>query len=55
MDIADRLIDSVSARFYLLACHPHVGRRRDEDLRLVCGAFPWASTSSSTDPKGRTC
>src|SRR5258708_35113775 len=40
IDIADRLIDSVSARFYLLACHPHVGRRRDEDLRPGLRSFP---------------
>jgi toxin ParE1/3/4 len=39
-DIADRLIDSISARFYLLACHPHVGRRRDEDLRTGLRSFP---------------
>src|SRR6202171_971432 len=40
IDIADRLIDSISARFYLLACHPHVGRRRDEDLRPGLRSFP---------------
>jgi len=33
IELADRLIDSISARFYLLACHPHIGRHRDEDLR----------------------
>jgi hypothetical protein len=27
IEIADRLIDSICQRFYLLACHPHVGRR----------------------------
>jgi len=31
--IADRLIDAITARFVLLATHPHAGRRRDEDLR----------------------
>jgi toxin ParE1/3/4 len=35
IDIADRLIDSISARFY-----PHVGRRRDEDLRPGLRSFP---------------
>jgi toxin ParE1/3/4 len=40
IEIADRLIDSISARFYLLACHPHVGRRRDEDLRPGLRSFP---------------
>ena len=33
IDVADRLIDSITARFALLARQPHIGRRRDEDLR----------------------
>jgi len=33
VDVADRVIDSITARFALLATHPYVGRRRDEDLR----------------------
>jgi toxin ParE1/3/4 len=40
IEIADRFIDSVTERFYLLACHPHVGRRRDEDLRPGLRSFP---------------
>jgi toxin ParE1/3/4 len=40
VDIADRLIDSISERFYLLASHPHIGRRRDEDLRQGLRSFP---------------
>jgi toxin ParE1/3/4 len=40
IDITDRLIDSICQRFYLLACHPHVGRRRDEDLRTGVRSFP---------------
>ena len=40
IEIADRLIDSISARFYLLAHHPQIGRRRDEDLRLGLRSFP---------------
>jgi toxin ParE1/3/4 len=40
IEIADRLIDSISARFYLLAAHPHLGRRRDEDLRPGLRSFP---------------
>jgi plasmid stabilization system protein ParE len=32
VEIADRLIDSITERFFLLAAHPHTGRRR-EDLR----------------------
>ena len=40
MDIADRLIDSITDRFFLLADYPHLGRARDEDLR-------WAAELSS--------
>jgi toxin ParE1/3/4 len=40
MEIADRLIDSIAERFYRLACHPHIGRRRDEDLRPGLRSFP---------------
>ena len=39
-EIADRLIDSIAERFYLQACHPHIGRRRDEDLRPGLCSFP---------------
>ena len=39
-EIADRLIDSIAERFYLLACHPHIGRPRDEDLRPGLCSFP---------------
>lgn len=41
LEIADRLIDSIAARLVLLATHPYVGRRRDEDLHR-CGlrSFP---------------
>lgn len=31
-DVADRLIDSLTERFFLIARHPHMGRRRDDDL-----------------------
>jgi len=40
IEIADRLIDSITMRFYLLACQPHMGRRRDEDLRPGLRSFP---------------
>lgn len=39
-DIADRLIDSIAERFFLLSRHPHVGRRRDDDLRPGLRSFP---------------
>jgi toxin ParE1/3/4 len=40
LEIADRLIDSITERFYLLACRPHIGRHRDEDLRPGLRSFP---------------
>ena len=33
VQVADRLIDTITARFLLLAGYPAIGRRRDEDLR----------------------
>ncbi len=39
-DIADRLIDSITERFFLLANHPYVGRRRNDDLRPGLRSFP---------------
>jgi plasmid stabilization system protein ParE len=44
MDVATRLIDSITERFWLLVCFPHAGRARDRDLDLGCGAFQWANT-----------
>jgi toxin ParE1/3/4 len=40
MEVADRLIDSITDRFFLLASHPNVGRARDEDLRPGLRTFP---------------
>jgi toxin ParE1/3/4 len=40
IEIAGRLIDSITERFYLLASHPHIGRQRDEDLRPGLRSFP---------------
>ena len=37
--IADRLIDSITDRFFLLATHPNIGRSRDEDLRPGLRSF----------------
>jgi toxin ParE1/3/4 len=33
-DVADRLINSITDRFFVLSRHPYLGRRRDYDLRL---------------------
>ena len=40
IEIADRVVNSIADRFLLLATHPHVGRRRDEDLRPGLRSFP---------------
>jgi len=40
VDTADRLVDSITGRFYLLATHPNIGRARDEDLRPGLRSFP---------------
>ena len=40
MDVADRFVDALTDRFYLLAKNPHIGRRRDGDLRPGMRSFP---------------
>ena len=40
IETADRLVDSITDRFFLLATHPHAGRRRDDDLRPGLRSFP---------------
>jgi plasmid stabilization system protein ParE len=39
LDIADRFIDSITDRFFLIASHPNIGRARnrvqDEDLLIL--------------------
>ena len=32
VDIASRAVDNITDRFWLLALHPYLGRRRDHDL-----------------------
>lgn len=39
-EVADRFIDSLGQRFLLLARHPHLGRRRDDDLLPGLRSFP---------------
>ena len=40
LDTADRFIDSITDRFFLLASHPNIGRARDKDLRPGLRSFP---------------
>jgi plasmid stabilization system protein ParE len=39
MDVATRLIDSITSRFSFLASFPYVGRARDEDLGASSRSF----------------
>jgi toxin ParE1/3/4 len=39
VEIADRLIDSITERLFLLANYPNIGRRRDDDLRPGLRSF----------------
>src|SRR4029077_10587511 len=39
IEIADRVVDSIMERFLLLSTFPHIGRRRDEDLRPGLRSF----------------
>ena len=40
VDTADRLVESITSRFILLAAYPETGRRRDDDLRPGVRTFP---------------
>ncbi len=40
VDIATRFIDNITDRFWLLARHPYLGRRRDDDLRPGLRSLP---------------
>jgi toxin ParE1/3/4 len=42
LEIANRLVDSITERFVLLGAHPSAGRRRD-DLRPDIRSFPVGS------------
>jgi toxin ParE1/3/4 len=39
MDVADRFVDSLTSRFFLLSTNPYLGRRRDEDLHIGMRSF----------------
>jgi toxin ParE1/3/4 len=40
IEIANRLIDAITQRFWLLGQYPHIDRRRDHDLRPGLRSFP---------------
>ena len=39
VEIADRLIDSITDRFILLASFPYMGRSRDQEFGSACRSF----------------
>jgi toxin ParE1/3/4 len=39
-DAADRLVDTLAARFLRLSHHPHIGRDRSADLQPGLRSFP---------------
>jgi toxin ParE1/3/4 len=51
MEIADRLIDAITDRFFPLGNHPYVGRLRDH-LRSGLRSFHVANMSSSSRING---
>ncbi len=40
IELAERVVASITARFYTLTRHPYIGRRRDENLRPGIRSFP---------------
>ena len=40
VEVANRLIDSITDRFFLLAGHPYLGRARDDDFGVSSRSFP---------------
>jgi plasmid stabilization system protein ParE len=38
-DVATRVVESITERFWLLARYPYMGRRRDDDLRAGLRSF----------------
>jgi toxin ParE1/3/4 len=40
LEVADRLIDSITERFFLVAKYPNLGRARNEDLREGLRSLP---------------
>jgi plasmid stabilization system protein ParE len=39
IEIANRLIDAITGRFFLLAGFPHLGRSREDDFGIKCRSF----------------
>jgi toxin ParE1/3/4 len=39
VDVATRLVEAITGRFFLLATFPYVGRARDDDFGIGCRSF----------------
>ena len=55
VDVANRLIDSITGRFVLLSGHPYLGRARATILAPAREAFQLANTSSCIAWRTRMC
>ncbi len=55
IEIADRLIDSLTERFFMLGRHPHVGRPRDDDLRPGPAKFSRRAVRDHLSRRERRC
>lgn len=40
LEVADKMIDAITERFWLISRHPHIGRGRDDDWRAGLRSFP---------------
>lgn len=40
VEIADRIVDTLTDRLFLLSSHPHIGRDRSRDLQQGLRTFP---------------
>lgn len=47
-EIADKIVDAITERFWLISCHPHKGVAVMKICVLVCEVFRLANMSSST-------
>ena len=55
LEIADKMVDAVTDRFWLLSCYPYLRRSRDEDLPRIVVSYigDWLLLSSRFGLSGR--
>jgi plasmid stabilization system protein ParE len=54
IEIANRLIDTITELFYALSSFPYIGRSREDDFGLDAAASRWGNMSSFTVSKTKT-